>query len=114
MPGIRPGRRLAPLVVFARRRTEQDPLDLGRRAAAEPERRLDALVAQLAGVQGATKLVQRREILLGHVLARRLDQDQVAGPALRGRGAQEGLALLGREALAREHDGLTGLQTFLE
>ena len=44
------------------------------------------------------------------VLARGLDQDQVAGAPLGGRDAQERLALLGREALGREHDGLAVLE----
>ena len=59
----RRGRRPA-LVVFARRRAEEDPLDLAGRAAAEPQRGLEALVSELARVQRAAQLVERGQVLL--------------------------------------------------
>src|SRR5271165_3626374 len=78
-------RRAERSVVLAGRRAEEDPLDLGGRAATEAQGRLEALVAELARVQRPAQLVQRRQLLLGDLLAGRLDQHQVAGP-LQGRG----------------------------
>src|SRR6185312_17501391 len=101
------------LLLLARRWAARDPLDLGRRAPAEPQCRLEALVAELAGVERAAQLVQRREILLADLLAGGLDQDQVARPALGGCRPQERLTLLGREPLAGQHNGLAALEALL-
>src|ERR1700732_5083631 len=82
------------LLVFAGRRAKDDPLDLRRRPAAEAERRLNALPAQLARVECAAQLVQRGCILVLHLVASGLDQDQMARTLLGGGHAKEGLTLL--------------------
>ena len=90
---------LQALVVLARRRAEEDPLDLGRRAAAEPQRGLDALVAELAGVERTAQLVQRRQVLLARPARGPSRAGSGGGAALqRGGHAQERLALLGRRS----------------
>ncbi len=54
----------SPLVVVARRRAKQDPLDLRGAAATEAKRRLKALGSQLAGVECAAQRVERRQVVL--------------------------------------------------
>src|SRR4051794_713777 len=96
--------------VVARSRSEDQPFQLPDGASAQPQSRLEALLAKLAGVEAPAQLVERRPVLLVHLVASGLDQDQVARTAMGGGHADEPLALLGIEPLGREHDGLAGLE----
>src|SRR3954453_10259468 len=62
--------------VVARSRSEDQPLELADRAAAEPQCGLEALLAELAGIEAAAQLVEGRPVLLLDLVARGLDQDQ--------------------------------------
>src|SRR5919205_714596 len=53
-----------PGVLVRRRRAEHDPLELGHGGAAEAQHGLEALGAELAGVERAPELVQRGAVLL--------------------------------------------------
>src|SRR5271165_4306466 len=92
--------------VLARGRAEEDPLDLPGGAAAETQRGLEALAAELAGVERAAQLVERGVVLLADLLAGGLEQDQVARALERGGDAHERLTLADVEAVDAEHDGL--------
>src|SRR5207302_8741249 len=87
------------------------PDDLIRgRAAAEAQRRLEALGPELARVERPAQLVQRRDVLLTHALARGLEQDQVARAAELGGHAHERLALRRFEPVRGQHDRLARLE----
>src|SRR4051794_34323575 len=87
-----------PLVVRGRR-PEDDALELGRRGAAEAQRGLEAVGAQLAGIESAAQLVQRAPVLVRDLVARGLQQDQVARAPEAVSHADEALALGGVESL---------------
>src|SRR3954447_23739352 len=65
-----------PLVV-RRRRAEDDPLELGDRAATDARGGLEALGSEVAAFEHATQVVERRAILLAHDVAGALDEQQV-------------------------------------
>src|SRR4051794_39797772 len=79
------------------RRPENQPLELADGPSAQAQSGLEALLAQLARVEAAAQLVQRAPVLFLDLVARGLDQDDVARPALRGREPHPALALLGVE-----------------
>src|SRR5271154_3122122 len=97
-------------LVLARRRTEDDPLDLVGRAATEAKRCLQALAPELTGVQRAPQLIQRGVILLANVLVRGLEQDQMAWTLERSRHAYERLTIGGLQTVDGKHHGLPALQ----
>ena len=57
---------------------EDDPLELGDRGAAEAQDGLEPLGPELARVERAAQLVDGRAVLLGDLVARDLEEDQVA------------------------------------
>src|SRR5271170_7018327 len=71
-------RAVAAASIFAWRRLEDDALQLGRRAAAETQRGLETLLPDLAGVERTAQLVERGALLLGDLIARDLEQNQVS------------------------------------
>src|SRR6202044_3456246 len=103
-------RRLGRLRVFAGRRAEQDPLDLYGSASPEPQCRLKALPAEVASIERAAQLVQRREILLAHLLTGGLQQDQMARAFERSGHPNERLALPGPRPPGSKHDRLPDLR----
>src|SRR3954468_20428771 len=96
--------------VVARRRAEDDPLGLGDRGAAQAQDGLEALGAELAGIERAAQLVQRGAVVFGDLVARDLEQDGLGRPPGARRHADVALAAPGVDALGGEHDGLAGLQ----
>src|SRR3954452_1333165 len=89
---------------------EYQPLELADGPSAQAQSGLEALLAELARVEAAAQLVQRGSVLFLDLVARGLDQDDVARPAVRGREADPALALLGVEPLRRDHHGLPRLE----
>ena len=71
--------------VVPRRMLKDDPLELGEVIPAESQGGLEALGAELPGVQAAAKLVERGAIVVVNSLAARVDQDQMTRPARSGR-----------------------------
>src|SRR4051812_9690718 len=69
------------LVVVAGRRAEDDSLEFRDHRAPQPHRGLKALGPQLARVKPPAQLVGSPSVLLGDVVLRRLDEDEVAGAA---------------------------------
>ena len=64
-------------LIVPRSRAEDDPLQLADRVAAEPHRRVEALGAELTRIEAPAQLVQRREVVLSHLVTRGLEQDQM-------------------------------------
>jgi hypothetical protein len=71
---------------------------------------LKALEAELAGVQRPSELVERRSLVVAHLVARSLQQDQVSRAPQPMREADVAFALLSVETLEWENDGLPSLQ----
>ena len=71
---------------------------------------LEALAAELARVERAAQLVDGRAVLLGDLVARDLEEDQVARTLGGGGHPHEDLAPLGADALGGEDDALARLQ----
>src|SRR5581483_12191123 len=92
--------------VLGWRRLKDDALQLLEGAAAEAERGLEALGAELGVVELLAQLVERAALLVGHLIARALDQDDVARPPLRVGDPDVILALARVESLQRQCDRL--------
>src|SRR4051812_24559801 len=97
-------------LLVARRRPEDEPLQLAHRASAQPQGGLEALLAELPGVEAAAQLVQRGPSLLLDLVRCRLDQYRVGGGRVRRRNGDNPLALLGIEPFRGDHDGLPRLE----
>src|SRR5687767_13572807 len=97
-------------LIVPRRGPEDDSLELADRVTAEPERGVEALAAELARVEPPPQLVQRREIPLGDLVTRRLEQDQVTRAAGLRREPREPLALFRGHPVRDDHGGLVRSQ----
>jgi hypothetical protein len=96
--------------VVARRTGKHDPLELGERRATKPQSGLEALEAHLARVEGAPEFVEGLALVIGDLIARRVEENQVAR-ALEAVGkADVALALGGVKAFDRNDHGLAGLE----
>ena len=78
----------------------------------QPQRGLDALGAELAGVKRPAQLVEFAQCLLVHELPRHLEQDQVARPAQLAGPGHERLTRGGAHVLQPEHHRQTALKAF--
>ena len=96
--------------IVAWRGLKHDSLELGERLAAETESGLEALEAELAGVQRPSELVERRSLVVAYGVARSVQQDQVPRAPQAMRHTDVPFALVGVETLERENDGLLRLQ----
>ena len=96
--------------MLAWRGLKHDSLELGERAPAETKCGLEALEAEFAGVQRPSEFVERRSLVVAHVVARSVQQDQVSRATQAMREADESFALVSGETLERENDGLLRLQ----
>jgi len=73
----------------------------------EPQDRLEALAAELACVEGPAELVEARTLLLEHLTARGLNQDQVPRTPFAVSEPNEPFTLTGVETRERHDDALT-------
>ena len=96
--------------VVAWRRLKDDPFELGERIAAETKGGLEALESEFAGVERPPEFVECRSLVVEHLLARSVQQNQVSRAPQAMREAHIAFALFRIKTLERQNDALARLQ----